>query len=115
MSFTARHLKIIAPPVLVAVIVLAAPALARTVPRGRSATTTKCFTITVNRKRVRECLIPGPQGRPGVAGPQGAQGPRGFLGPRAATGKTGKQGSTGKTDRAGRAGGAGLALSLIHI
>ena len=67
MSFTARHLRIVAPPAAIAVIALAGPALAHTVSSGHAAatnktSTTKCFTITVKRKRVRECLVPGPRG-----------------------------------------------------
>ena len=111
MSITARHLRIVAPPAAIAVIALAAPALAHTVSSGHAAATktaTKCFTITVKRKHVRECLVPGPRGPQGVPGPEG---PRGFLGPKGSTGKTGstgKAGPTGKTGATGAPGAQGL-------
>lgn len=107
MPFIARHLKVLAAPVVIAAIALAAPALARTVSSAHTAATkTTCFNTTINRKKVRECLVPGPRGPKGVAGPEG---PRGFLGPKASTGKTGKTGTTGKTGATGKAGGTGPA------
>src|SRR5271155_5266698 len=107
MTFIARHLRVLAAPVVIAVIALAGPALARTVTAHSAATKTTCFTTTINRKRVRECLVPGPRGPRGVAGPEG---PRGFLGPKGSTGKTGttgKAGPTGKTGATGPLGPAG--------
>ncbi len=103
MSFFARHLKVLAPPVAIAVIALAAPALARTIASA-AATKTNCFTVTVNRRHVRECLVPGPRGLRGIPGPEG---PRGFLGPKGSTGKTGSTGKAGPTGKTGSTGPAG--------
>lgn len=108
MSITARHLRTVAPPAAIAVIALAAPALAHTVSGHAAATkktsTTKCFTVTVKGKHVRECLVPGPRGPQGVPGPEG---PRGFLGPKGSTGKTGSTGKAGPTGKTGATGPAG--------
>lgn len=105
MPFIRRHLRFIAPPAAVALIAFAAPALARTVSGHAAATsTTKCFTVTIKRKHVRECLVPGPRGPKGVAGPEG---PRGFLGPQGAVGKTGATGKAGPTGKTGLTGPAG--------
>ena len=105
MSFIRRHLRFIAPPAAVALIAFAAPAVARTVSGHAAASTTKCFTVTINRKHVRECLVPGPRGPRGVAGPEG---PRGFLGPQGSTGKIGTTGKAGPTGKTGATGPPGL-------
>ncbi len=104
MSFFARHLKLLAPPVAIGVIALAAPALAHTIASAAAAKT-KCYTVTINRKHVRECLVPGPRGPRGIPGPEG---PRGFLGPKGSTGKTGSTGKAGPTGKTGATGPAGL-------
>jgi hypothetical protein len=105
MPFIARNLKFLAAPVIIAAIAFAGPALARTVSGAHAASSkTKCFTVTINRKHVRECLVPGPQG---PRGRTGQQGPRGFLGPRGSTGKTGSTGKAGPTGKTGSLGPTG--------
>lgn len=106
MTFISRHLRLLAAPVAVAVIALAGPALARTVTGRAAATKTTCFNTTINHKRVRECLVPGPRGPRGIAGPEG---PRGFLGPKGSTGKTGSTGKAGPTGKTGATGPVGPA------
>jgi collagen triple helix repeat protein len=108
MAFPRPIVTALAAPAVVAATAVAVPALAldggsASAPRATASAATRCFNVTVKRRRVRECLVPGPRG---------PRGPRGFTGPggrgsKGATGARGRTGATGATGPQGPAGPAG--------
>lgn len=100
-----RSITLLATPAAIAAMSIAVPALAGVALPGTSSTPKQhCFVAHIKRKRVRECLIPGPvgpRGPKGIRGLPGPHGPRGFTGPR------GKRGPTGLTGPPGTQGPAG--------
>jgi Collagen triple helix repeat (20 copies) len=94
-----RTLILLATPAVIAAMTVAVPALAGIpiLPSAHSAASTKCFYTRIGRRRVRECLVPGPRGLRGLPGPAG---PRGYTGTKGAKGEKGATGAAGATGTA---------------
>ena len=103
--------SLLAAPAVVGVLAVAMPALAQNggaSPTARAAVTKKCFTVTIKRHHVLECLIPGPRGPRGFQGPRGFTGPAGARGPAGPAGHKGSTGPKGDTGPPGPLGPAGV-------
>jgi len=90
-------LPLLATPAVIAAMAIAVPALAGTGsnPTAQASSKTHCFIVGSGRRRVRECLIPGPRGLRGLTGFRGPQGPAGSRGHTGAGGRTGPTGPPG--------------------
>jgi hypothetical protein len=119
-----RTLTLLATPAAIAAMSVAVPALAGVsgfISAARKSSN-RCFTVHIgHRRRVRECLIPGPRGPRGLPGPRGPRGlpgpagPRGFTGPRGPRGHTGSPGPAGTPGATGPQGPAGTARAYAVV
>jgi hypothetical protein len=96
-----RTLALLATPAVVGAMTVAMPALAGTSllagTTAHKASSSHCIVAIVHRRRVRECLLPGPRGPRGFTGVPGPRGLKGSTGAKGSKGSTGARGATGLT------------------
>jgi Collagen triple helix repeat (20 copies) len=105
-----RSVGLIATVATTGAVIVAMPALASmglATSARPAASVTRCFTVRVGRRHVRECLIAGPRGATGARGPRGFVGPPGARGAQGHTGDKGSGGAKGATGASGPTGPSG--------
>ncbi len=114
-----RTLSLLATPAAVGAMAIAVPALAgtSTSPVGHESRVRGCNAVTVlsHGRRVRACLLRGPQGPRGFTGLTGARGLTGAKGSRGPAGAQGPKGAPGVQGAPGPAGPAGTARAYAVV
>ncbi len=116
MHMTRRTISLLATPAVMGALTVAVPAFAGTSAHttGRVARVRGCHAVTVlsHGRRIRACLLRGPQG---VPGPRGATGLKGSRGATGKTGPMGKAGAPGTPGAPGTAGATGTAQAYAVV